>query len=251
MNNDTVTVYWSPVVKGTKNLFDRSDDLSELKFFEPIPVNRTLDVKTFLGPSASICPAMTDEMTRTFAIKAPIDFYALYDNEQQSAAFKYDYGDEFNKAYAGPPNDERIHQLRYPSYLFFSDEPGLTVTSLPAYYEQNHFTEHCNVLSGSFDISSWVRQWQVAFKFKDKTEIDIKRGDVLLYYRVNTNKRIKLVKFDSDNEETVKMLSRCLSFKHYKAKWFVPHRLAESYEAFHRHQMHKKMLKIVKDNIYE
>ena len=121
--NDTVTVYWSPIVKGTANLFDRSDDLSELKYFDPIPVNRTLNVKKFLGPSASMCPAMTDEMTRTFAIKAPIDFYVLYDKDNQSAAFKYDYGDEFNKLYAGPPNEENIHQLRYPSYLFFSDEP--------------------------------------------------------------------------------------------------------------------------------
>ena len=48
--NDTVTVYWSPIVKGTVNIFDRSDDLSELKYFDPIPVNRTLNVKKFLGP---------------------------------------------------------------------------------------------------------------------------------------------------------------------------------------------------------
>ena len=248
--NDTVTVYWSPIVKGTANLFDRSDDLSELKYFDPIPVNRTLNVKKFLGPSASMCPAMTDEMTRTFAIKAPIDFYVLYDKDNQSAAFKYDYGDEFNKLYAGPPNDENIHQLRYPSYLWFSDEPELTMTSLPAYYEQNKFTKNCSILSGSFDISSWVRQWQVAFKFKDKPELDIRRGDVLLYYRINTNKRIRLIKFDSDNQDVVKMMERCLSFKQYKAKWFVPNKLAESYEAFHRHKMHKKMLEIVQANKY-
>ena len=58
--SDTVTVYWSPLVKGTRNIFDLADDLSELKYFEPIPVNRTLDVKKFLGPSASMCPAMTE-----------------------------------------------------------------------------------------------------------------------------------------------------------------------------------------------
>lgn len=250
MSDTTVTVYWSPLVKGTRNIFDLADDLSELKYFEPIPVNRTLDVKKFLGPSASMCPAMTEEMTRTFAIKAPIDFFAEYDYENNSAAFKYDYGDEFNKEYAGPPNEEGIHQLRYPSYLFFSDEPGLTMTSLPAYYEDNNFTENCKVLSGSFDISSWVRQWNIAVKFTKQKVIDIKRGDVLIYYRVNTNKKIKLVKFDSNNAETRKMMERCLSFKHYKAKWFVPHKLAESYEAFHRHKMHKKMLEIVQENKY-
>ena len=150
----------------------------------------------------------------------------------------------------GPPNEENIHQLRYPSYLFFSDEPELTMTSLPAYYEQNKFTKNCSILSGSFDISSWVRQWQVSFKFKDKPEIDIRRGDVLLYYRINTNKRIRLIKFDSDNQDVVKMMERCLSFKQYKAKWFVPNKLAESYEAFHRHKMHKKMLEIVQANKY-
>ena len=121
---------------------------------------------------------------------------------------------------------------------------------MPAYYEQNKFTKNCSILSGSFDISSWVRQWQVAFKFKDKPELDIRRGDVLLYYRINTNKRIRLIKFDSNNQDVVKMMERCLSFKQYKAKWFVPNKLAESYEAFHRHKMHKKMLEIVQANKY-
>ena len=60
---------------------------------------------------------------------------------------------------------------------------------------------------------------------------------MLIYYRVNTNKKIKLVKFDSNNTETRAMMERCLSFKHYKAKWFVPHKLAESYEAFTRHKL--------------
>ena len=249
--DETITLYWSPLIKGTRNIFDLSDDLSELKYFEPIPVNRTLDVKKFLGPSASVCPAMTDEMTRTFAIKAPIDFYCSYDYENDSATFKYEYGDEFNKSYGGPPNPESIHQLRYPAYLFFSDEPGLTITSLPAYYEDNQFTKNCRVLSGSFDVSSWVRQWNIAIKFFGDKTIDIKRGDVLIYYRVNTNKRIKLVKFDSNNTETRAMMERCLSFKHYKAKWFVPHKLAESYEAFTRHKLKTKMMQIIKNNLYE
>ena len=127
-----------------------------------------------------MCPAMTDEMTRTFAIKAPIDFYVLYDKVKQSAAFKYDYGEEFNKLYAGP-NQRRKYtdQLRY-SHLFFSDESELTMTRLSAYYEQNKFTKNCSILSGSFDISSWVRQWQVAFKFKDKPELDID-GEMCYY----------------------------------------------------------------------
>ena len=162
-----------------------------------------------------------------------------------------DIADEFNKSYGGPPNPEAIHQLRYPAYLFFSEEPGLTITSLPAYYEDNEFTKKCRVLSGSFDVSSWVRQWNVAIKFFGDKTIDIKRGDVLLYYRVNTNKKIKLVKFDSNNTETRAMMERCLSFKHYKAKWFVPHKLAESYEAFTRHKLKSKMMKIIKDNLYE
>ena len=74
---------------------------------------------------------------------------------------------------------------------------------------------------------------------------------MLLYYRVNTNKKIKLVKFDSNNNQNKGNDGTLFKFKHYKAKWFVTHKLAESYEAFTRHKLKSKMMKIIKDNLYE
>ena len=248
---EVVTVYWSPVVKGTRHLGRLDDEVSELKFFEPETVFKTINAKEFLGFSASRCPAITDELKKTFAIRSPIDYEARFDYTTGSAEFGCEYSLEFNQDFVGPPNEERIHQLRYPAYIFFTEEPGLEVTQLPAYYENNSFTQNTMILTGSYDISSWVRQVLPAFKFSNDTVVDLKRGDIIMYFKFNTNKTIKLVQFDSDNHDTRKIIERCLQFKGYKKRWWIPDKLTEIYEVFHKHKMNKRMMKIIKENSYE
>lgn len=246
---DTVTVYWSPIVKGTRSLGRLDDEVSELKFFAPEQVFKTINANEFLGFSASRCPAITDELKKTYAIRCPIDYSATLDYKNGSAIFGCEYTQEFNMDFVGAPNEERIHQLRYPAYVFFTEEPGLQVTQLPAYYEDNSFTQNTMMLTGSYDISSWVRQVLPAFKFKKETVVDLKRGDVIMYFKFNTDKKIKLVQFDSDNHDTRKIIERCLQYKGYKQKWWIPDKLVECYESFHRHNMRKRMMKVIKQNL--
>jgi len=249
--SDTVTVYWSPIVKGTRSLGRLDDEVSGLRFFPPEQVSKTLDAKEFFGFSASRCPAITDELKKTFAIRCPIDYSAEIDYVNGNVNFGCEYTEQFNIDFIGPPNEERIHQLRYPAYLFFSEEPGLEITQLPAYYENNSFAKNTMMLTASYDIGSWVRQVLPAFKFRDTTTVDLKRGDIMMYYKFNTDKKIKLVQFDSDNHETRKIMESCLQYKGYKEKWWIPDKLAECYESFHVHSFRKRMLKIIEQNKFE
>ena len=246
--NDEVIIYWSPFVKGTKYLFDQTDIVSELLFFEPEQVLKTLDAAEFFGDSAKRCPAIIDELKKTFAIRAPFPYYADIDYGAGDATFKYEYDEAFSRDMIGAPNETRMHQLRYPAYLFFTEEPGLTMTQMPAYYTDNSFTRNTMILVGSFDISSWLRQVLPAFKFKQETIIDIKRGDIMMYYKFNTDKKIKLVQFDSDNHDTRKIIERCLQYKMHKERWWIPDKLTDLYAVFRNHSMHKRLIKIIKAN---
>ena len=54
---------------------------------------------------------MTDEMTEHLQLRHLLIFIVPYDYENDSATFKYDYGDEFNKSYGGPinPRSNKTH----------------------------------------------------------------------------------------------------------------------------------------------
>lgn len=242
-------VYWSVFHKGIQDLKNLNDPVSELRFFEPTPLNKHIDMGEFLGPHVSHCPALTDDFKNTFACKAPLDFYASYDYDKNTVKFKHDYDQEFAMNLCGPPTKERIHQIQYPAYVFWCEE-SVTVSTLPAYYENNNFTNNCMILAGTFDVGNWVRPINPAFKFKDKTIVDFKAEDVLYYIRINTKERIKLVKFDGDNEETRKVIEKCMTYK-FKSRFGIPDKLADCYKAFKRHQINKQMKKIVEKYAYE
>ena len=55
----------------------------------------------------------------------------------------------------------------------FPRRTGTYNNKFAAYYEDNEFTKKCRVLSDHSDVSSWVRQWNVAIKFFGDKTIDI------------------------------------------------------------------------------
>ena len=72
------------------------------------------------------------------------------------------------------------------------------INQLPAYYDNNDYTNKTNTITASFDIGNWFRPaGKPVFQIKkDVTTIDIKEGDALLYIKFNTTEKIKLIEFD-------------------------------------------------------
>ena len=239
------TIYWCPVVM----INNRGVD--ELKIFEPEPLIKTLNIKTFFGDSGvNRCPAVIDELKNTFVIRSPIDFHLDYDlNGEVISNSNYDM--QFTAEYLGPPNAEKIHQVQDPCYFFFCEE-DLTLTQLPPYYEENEFTKHCLQLTGTFSISRWARTVAPAFKFKkDSSVYDVKRGDIICYFKFNTSDNIKLQKFNGNKmfQDPLGVPMQCLRYREFKKNPFIPTSLTESYNAFQKSRFNKKMMQYIKENL--
>jgi len=246
---DHLKIYWTPYNKGIDSFTDVNDDLSFLRFHPPEPLAKHIDLQSFFG-HASRCPAITDEVKSTYVIKSPLDFGIDLDYEKTVIRFKQEnYGEEFCKKMIGAPTTDKVHQLKYPSYIFFCPE-SLVMTSMPAYYHRNSFTQNVMVFSASYNISNWVRIIKPAFKFQT-SKFEIERDDILMYIKFNTNRPIKLIPFDSDNDEIRKIMEACVNFKMYKEKWYVPDKLEQCYEAFNNYNLKRKMLKLVENLSYQ
>jgi hypothetical protein len=240
------TVYWSPVI----NVPDNQEFVSELKYYEPENLYKDINPKEFFGIGASLCPAIIDETKNTYKVKSRIDFHVKFDHQKQEIMSKHDMDPNFLINYIGQPNKENVHQLEHPNFLFFSENP-LTMTQLHPYYEQNQFSSVTMGIAGTYNIGKWIRPVRPAFKFKDNaTEIDIKRGDTLCYFKFNTTEKVKLVRFDSSKlfETKTGLVMQCLGYKNLKAKRFIPTQLAECYEAFNNARYRKRVLKLIKEN---
>ncbi len=241
-----IKVYWSPVI----NVPEGQEFVSELKYFEPETVYKDLNAREFFGLGASLCPAIVDETKNTFSAKSPIDFHIKFDHVKKEVMSNYDIDPNFLINYVGEPNKENIHQIEHPNFLFFSETP-LSMTQLPPYYEQTQFSSATMGIAGTYNISSWIRPVRPAFKFKDNvSEIDIKRGDTLCYFKFNTTEKIKLIRFDSAKlfESKTGPVMQCLGYKNLKAKRFLPTPLAECYKAFENAKYRSKILKYIKEN---
>ena len=240
------TVYW-----GAFPAEENGVGVSELRYAEPVSILKGLKPKEFFGPNASMCPAIIDEGKNTFKINSPIDIDVTFNEGFDAINSKYPFEDRFLQHYIGPFGPDKVIQLSQPTYLFFSEEP-LLMTQLPPYYEQNTFTEHCMGLSATFDISSWFRVVKPAFKLREGSRrIAMNTNDAIMYLKFNTDEKVKLVRFDTGvfTKEHKDVLDHMVSFKFHKKNPLVPTRLVEGYQAFKRARYHKKISKIIKENI--
>ena len=242
------TVYWAPIIIGQDWPL-----VSELKMYEPERVIKRINPIDFFGPATARCPAMVDELKNTFAIKSPIDLHIDFGkNFDNPVCFNEGYTNEFLTQLINSPNPHRIFQLNYVSVIFFSEE-SLTVTQIHPYYEDTSFTENVMGITGSFDISSWVRPVQHGFKFKkDKHVLNIKDGDVVMYYKFNTLENVELKRFDATGlyQDHSSIMNSCLSFKEHKPHNFT-YSLKACYDAFKRANFNKKMIKYINNNLVD
>ena len=132
-------------------------------------------------------------------------------------------------------------------YIFFADK--LMATNLPAYYDNNSYTENTNALCGSYDIGRWLRPGvRPLFQMKPgKKRIDIKEGDALMYVKFNTDEKINLVEFDAHELDQLGFhspVNACITLKNQ----LPPTPLHKAYEYFDNARMRQKVLKIIKRN---
>ena len=78
--------------------------------------------------------------------------------------------------------------------LLFSEE-NMEVTQLPPYFHNTEFTKNTTTIPGSLNISRWYRPLHPAFYLHNNSFVRINRGDPILYWRFNTNKKVQFKRF--------------------------------------------------------
>jgi hypothetical protein len=191
------------------------------------------------------CPAYKDSLRNTFAMLSLWGFSLTLDRKHQ--LMKTDLSQEFfDSAIVVRSIDVGLVTI-VQSYLFFTEEEGMEISTTPAYLEENDFVTKTTVIPGRMDISSWFRVIEVAFHFnKNSEEIDIKLDDALIYMKFHTDKRIKFVRYEC-TDRLMEMSNQCTQTREYKG---VAKKLSYYYDLFNRSKIRKKILKEIKKNIY-
>jgi len=229
--------------------FGTDSFVSPLRIPAPEPLLKHIDYKEFFGPNISRCPAIVDDLKNIFVIKSPVSMNIEVGNTRMTVVGQ---NLEFAKSFLGNPQGKfGAHQMSL-GYLFFS-EKSLMATQLPAYYDQNSFIENTFTISASFDIGKWFRPAaKPAFMIKPGVkEINIKEGDALIYFKLNTTEKVNLIEFENPkfnlmDDENPAIL--CATLKK-QSQGIIP--LAKCYEYFDQFKMRRRILKLIKNNTIE
>ena len=235
-------VYWSVFQKGinvinNKPLVNIKELTKDIKFQ---PNDRATNF--------NLCPSYHAEAIKTFNLLAPFDYYIEFkDNQVRTKQYDQKVFDHYVTV-----NDvsNKLLQLNY-SYIFFTEETCIMTLSGP-YFTDSDLSTKANYMPGSFDISKWFRNINVAFMLKPQfNDIDIKEGDP-----------VQSIKFDFFNDEKIVFkkfyISHVLDTIHessMKNRVFfdrnVNKYLSKVYDLFTQSKIKHTILKEIKANLME
>jgi hypothetical protein len=195
-------VYWAPL--------DQKDINFTLAYYPPsrLPNEIPTNIK---NSNFYKCPAFTDTIKNTFALKSPFELTAKFNPSLQQASSNYE--DLFNHKVNMEDTNLGIIQF-YFSYIFFSEKP-LKITQMHPYLHHNTFTENGNGLLGEYDCGQWLRPLMAPYILDPKKQeynYNIKRGDIYSYIRFNTEEKVELVNFEP-TQRINDIIKECLNLK--------------------------------------
>ena len=210
------TVYWDTlkVEEGAVG------EALTMAFFEPESVlkylsqNRNTDTKGHFTK----CPAFLDYIKNVYVIRSPISITLNLDPKTRYLSIS-PQGQQFydlfvlNRCDLVGDTDPPLSTLKY-HYSFLADNECL-IEQLPVMFHDKTVASNINVITGTYDISKWLRPLEFAFEFIDTNKpLVIKRGDPLFYIRFvpSDSKKVNLVKKEFCEEE-LKFQEQCVALK--------------------------------------
>lgn len=163
-------------------------------FFEPEPVLKDLIKTRGKDTSYLKCPAFQDYYKNCYLIRCPIDLTIRIKNNQI-------YTDQYDQAFYDKHIINRMGENSLYSmlsvvfrYTFFSNESVMLEHMYPTMHATDSI-QNLNVISGTYDISKWIRGNEYGFEVRDPSKpIVLKRGDPLYYVRFVTDKNITITR---------------------------------------------------------
>lgn len=189
------------------------------------------------------CPGFKDLATKTFIFENPIESSYIVEN------YKISPVGISPSIQAEVVRDEAIQNnfmFRYVLPItFFSEEKAIITVTSP-YMHKPQYLQYGSVVPGTYDISSWFRAFNVEINlWENVKEFKIKEGEPLLYLNFKTDKKIKFVRF-STNEILSKINATCSNAGTWEPR--VP--LLKRYNRFLESKTKQLVLREIKRNIY-
>ena len=234
-----ITIYWgvNTVISPEGTRAEAPISILQKISHERIPKDANI------GQQYNRCPAFTDELTNLYGIKSYYD-YTLYFGE--NGVESPDHGQEFfDKHFAIRSLEGNLFGF-HENFHFFTEEPSLKMSLLPAYLEDNSIVNSTIMIPGKIDIGKYFRGVEFAFHMKQNcNEITFNRKEVFFYIRFHTNKKVQFKQFlwTPVLDEATNLILSAKNFKYDLMN------LEYYYNIFYRSNFKKKILKSIKENL--
>lgn len=137
------------------------------------------------------CPAAINELRRTFVVRSGLPINITYNDNVLEVN---GHEDHIARELVVPLSDDGILFNFGPGLLLFSDQ-RVNITQTPCYHHKSPL-DHVYSPSGTYDIGSWFRPLVTPVVNSNHKSMNIRRGDPIYYFRVNTDEKIKLKQFE-------------------------------------------------------
>ena len=234
---DTVIVYWA-----AKTIPQRQTH-AQLLWGPPVSVSKLLPNGTGKPGNYRSCAALTPMLKNMYAFVHPLTHNARITGSHDTPLLEADLD-----IWVPQRNDplKNCFGLDYDfGWLFFCEE-SLEVKVTPPYFHKTSVSQTAYVASGQFDIGKWFRSVSLAYiLWEGERSLSITAGEPALYIEFLTNKKVILQPFEC-TEEINSIANQVVDASQLGMnKTSLQHR----YDMFFRSNRHKRVMKLIKENL--
>lgn len=242
-------IYWAPAYQARD-----SYDLNHL-YPEPKSVYEEMVAKKApLKDNASDflrCPATSNLLRNTFVVRAPVDsnvsinfelrrIREINENSTNANTYKIKYNFLHQPTLLNHNLINYIHPV-----VFFSEEESLVATLTPPYFEQVSSYQSGTIVPGRFDVAKWFRPMNMEFQlWPGVNTLTIPMGEAICYVHFDTEKKIVLKRFVTNNE-IEKLIGSFVNVSPFRK--FA--KLSERYRIFEESKSKQRVLKLIQKQI--
>ena len=244
-------IYWAPAYSArdaydTNHLYTEPKSLYEEMVAKKAPLkDNALD---FLR-----CPATSDLMKHTFVVRAPVDTHVALNFDSRrtkdlntNSAYENTHKVKLEFVHQPTLLNHNLVNYSHP-IVFFSEEETMIATLTAPYFEKVSSYESGVIVPGRFDIAKWFRPMNMEFQLWTGVDtLKISAGEALCYLHFDTDKKIVLKRFVTNNE-IEKLIASFIKVSPFKK--FA--RLSERYKMFKESNSKQRVLKLIQKQLIE
>ena len=239
-DKDTVVVYWSAKTSPERQTY------VHLLWGPPVPLTKLMPEGSGPGRSGNYrsCIALISMLKNTYALVHPLTHSVTVSGDLESPDVTADLDIWLKR---DNPLKNR-YSLDYDfGWLFFAEE-SLKIKVTPPYFHNTSAGKSGFLASGSFDIGKWFRMVNMAYIFwEGHNTMTVTEGEPAMYVEFLTDKKVILKQFEC-TEELMSMSIQVVDASNVAMKRKT---LEYRYDKFFKANRHKRVLKLIKENLLE